>query len=157
VLAREAGRHADPAIRQKRVSRPYRLAVPRRQIDPICAPHLMTAVSPVTVQIGGSARGYQAIFVASATLGSPGFDGQPAVYLYIAALEVNVLNCRGQGRASWGAEACTTASAPGVLAKAGHGRARLRVPREVKEYSANVLASSLGLDPHHCRLRPGAR
>jgi hypothetical protein len=25
---------------------------------------------------GGSARGYQAIFVASATLGSPGFDGQ---------------------------------------------------------------------------------
>ena len=26
--------------------------------------------------LGGSARGYQAIFVASATLGSPGFDGQ---------------------------------------------------------------------------------
>jgi hypothetical protein len=25
---------------------------------------------------------------------SPGYDGQPAVYLYIAALEVNVLNCR---------------------------------------------------------------
>jgi len=48
-------------------------------------------------RIGGSARGYQAIFVASATLGSPGFDGQPAVYLYIAALEVNVLNCRRQG------------------------------------------------------------
>jgi hypothetical protein len=24
-------------------------------------------------------------------------DGQPAVYLYIAALEVNVLICRGQG------------------------------------------------------------
>jgi hypothetical protein len=46
------------------------------------------------VQIGGSARGYQAIFVASAALGSPGYDGQPAVYLYIAALEVNVLNCR---------------------------------------------------------------
>ena len=32
--------------------------------------------------------------MASATLGSPGFDGQPAVYLYIATLEVNVLNCR---------------------------------------------------------------
>jgi hypothetical protein len=28
----------------------------------------------------------------------PGYDGQPAVYLYIAALGVNVLNCRGQGR-----------------------------------------------------------
>jgi hypothetical protein len=31
------------------------------------------------------------------------------------------------------------------------------VPREVKGYSANVLASSLGLDPRHYRLRPGAR
>jgi hypothetical protein len=30
--------------------------------------------------------------VASATLGSPGYDGQPPVYLCIAALEVNVLN-----------------------------------------------------------------
>ena len=49
------------------------------------------------------------------------------------------------------------ASALGVLAKAGHGRARLRVPREVKGYSANVLASSLGLDPRHYRLRPDAR
>ena len=27
-------------------------------------------------------------------LGSPGYDGQPAVYLYIAALEVTVLNRR---------------------------------------------------------------
>ena len=39
-------------------------------------------------------RGYQAIFVPSAALDSPGYDGQPAVYLHIAALEVNVLNCR---------------------------------------------------------------
>jgi hypothetical protein len=46
------------------------------------------------VQIGGSARGYQANFVSSTALASPGYDGQPAVYLYIAALEVNVLNCR---------------------------------------------------------------
>ena len=37
-----------------------------------------------------------AIFVASATLGSPGFDGQPAVSLYIATLEMNVLNCRSE-------------------------------------------------------------
>ena len=35
----------------------------------------------------------------SAALGSLGYGGQPAVYLYIAPLEVNVLNCRGQGRA----------------------------------------------------------
>jgi hypothetical protein len=49
------------------------------------------------VHIGGSARGYQAIFVPFAALSSPGYgpmDGQPIVYLYIAALEVNVLNCR---------------------------------------------------------------
>jgi hypothetical protein len=45
-------------------------------------------------QIGGYACGYQAIFVPSIALASPGYDGQPAVYLYIAALEVNVLNCR---------------------------------------------------------------
>ena len=38
--------------------------------------------------IGGSARCYQAIFVPSTALASPGYDGQPAVYLYIAALEV---------------------------------------------------------------------
>jgi hypothetical protein len=53
-----------------------------------------------TVHIGGSARGYQAIFVPSTALASPGYDGQPAVYLYIAALEVNVLKCRGQGQTS---------------------------------------------------------
>jgi hypothetical protein len=46
---------------------------------------------------GGSARCYQAIFVPSTALASPGYDGQPAVYLYIAALEVNVLNCRIPG------------------------------------------------------------
>jgi hypothetical protein len=34
-----------------------------------------------------------------AALSSPGYgpmDGQPAVYLYIAALKVNVLNCRDE-------------------------------------------------------------
>jgi hypothetical protein len=44
-----------------------------------------------------SARGYQAIFVSLAALSSPSYspiDGQPAVYVYIAAIEVNVLNCR---------------------------------------------------------------
>jgi hypothetical protein len=32
---------------------PHRLAVPRRQIDPNCAPHLMTAVSPVARRTAG--------------------------------------------------------------------------------------------------------
>ena len=49
------------------------------------------------VHIGGSARCYQAIFVPSTALASPGYDGQPAVYLYIAAFEVNVLKCRKPG------------------------------------------------------------
>jgi hypothetical protein len=51
--------------------------------------------------IGGSARGYQAIFVPLAALTSPDYspmDSQPAVYLYIAALEANARNCR-----EWGA------------------------------------------------------
>jgi hypothetical protein len=56
-------------------------------------------IQTTSAQIGGSARGYQAIFVPSTALASPGYDGQPAVYLYIAGLEMNVLNCRGQGRA----------------------------------------------------------
>ena len=38
------------------------------------------------VHNGESARGYQAVFVPSAALASPGYDGQPAVYLYIAML-----------------------------------------------------------------------
>jgi pimeloyl-ACP methyl ester carboxylesterase len=45
-----------------------------------------------TDHIGGSARGYQAIFVPSTALARPGYDVQLAVYLYIAALEVNALN-----------------------------------------------------------------
>jgi uncharacterized protein (DUF1330 family) len=36
--------------------------------------------------------------VLSTALTSPSYDGQPAVYLYIAALEVNVLNCRWEDR-----------------------------------------------------------
>jgi hypothetical protein len=65
-----------------------------RQIDLICAPQLMSAERPMAAQNGGSACGYQAIFVPSTALASPGYEGQPAVYLYIAVLEVNVLNCR---------------------------------------------------------------
>jgi hypothetical protein len=61
---------------------------------PFCTSATRMRRKTFPVQIGGSARGYQAIFVPSAALGSPGYDGQPAVYLYIAALEVNVLNCR---------------------------------------------------------------
>ena len=42
-------------------------------------------------------RGYQAIFVPLAALSSPGYSpmgGQPAVYLYITALEANCRFCR---------------------------------------------------------------
>jgi hypothetical protein len=56
---------------------------------------------PLRRPIGGLARGYQAIFVPLAAFSSSCYDsmdGQPAVYLYIAALEVNVLNCRDEGR-----------------------------------------------------------
>jgi hypothetical protein len=53
-----------------------------------------TPVALADVPNGGSASGYQAIFVPSTTLVGPGYDGQPAVYLYITALEVNVRNCR---------------------------------------------------------------
>jgi hypothetical protein len=40
----------------------------------------------VADHIGGSARGYQVIFVPSTALASPRYDGQPAVYLYIVGL-----------------------------------------------------------------------
>ena len=52
-------------------------------------------------QNGGTARCYQAIFVPSTAFAGPGYDGQPAVYLYIAALEVNVLNCRESVGGLW--------------------------------------------------------
>ena len=53
--------------------------------------------SAITAQNGGSVRGYQAIFVPLAALSSPGYSpmgGQPAVYLYITALEANCRFCR---------------------------------------------------------------
>jgi hypothetical protein len=46
-------------------------------------------------------RGYQAIFVPwslSAVPATGPMDGQPIAYLYTAALEVNVLNCRVEVR-----------------------------------------------------------
>jgi hypothetical protein len=61
---------------------------------PYCAPLTDRTEGIVPVQIGGSARGYQELFVPSTALASPGYDGQPVVYLYIAELEVNALNCR---------------------------------------------------------------
>jgi hypothetical protein len=50
---------------------------------------VVIGIEPKSAPIGGSARGYQAIFVPLATLTSPGYSpmgGQLAVYLYIAAL-----------------------------------------------------------------------
>jgi hypothetical protein len=40
---------------------------------PFCAPSADRTEGTVLLQIGGSARGYQAIFVPSAALASPGY------------------------------------------------------------------------------------
>ena len=64
--------------------------------------------SDICRQIGGSACDYQAILVPSTTLADPGCDGQPAANLYIASLEVNVLNAAF--RVVWG-----TLSLPGAV------------------------------------------
>ena len=67
-------------------------AVRHAQITQLCANPGRSCRASATTQIGGSARGYQAIVVPLAALSSPGYSpvgGQPAVYLYIAALEAN--------------------------------------------------------------------
>jgi hypothetical protein len=58
------------------------------------------------MQNGGSVRGYQAIFVPLAALSNPGYSpmgGQPAVYLYVTALEANcpLLPPTGSSRPPW--------------------------------------------------------
>ena len=63
----------------------------------ICAPYFLLTIGPVSEQIGGSARGYQGIFVPFAALSGPGYDGQPAIYLYIAVFGANVRFCRCSG------------------------------------------------------------
>src|SRR5215470_14029449 len=82
----------------------------------------MIAKPSKAAHIGGSACGYQAIFVPSTALASPGYDGQPAVYLYIAALEVNVLNCRCPGGRG--------VVAPDVSAEAACAPLRKALPRK---------------------------
>jgi hypothetical protein len=57
------------------------------QNNPICARPGLWHHAQLGEQIGGSARCYQAIFVPSTALASPGYDGQPAVY--IAGLRPN--------------------------------------------------------------------
>jgi hypothetical protein len=79
-------------------------------------------------QIGGSARGYQAIFMSLAALSSTTtgpMSGQPAVYLYIAASEANVLNCRIARANSGGIS--PAAAGPLVRSIDGH-LARWRLP-----------------------------
>jgi len=56
----------------------------RAQITQICAHTGGTVTRQSAAPNGGSARGYHAIFVPSTALASPGYDGQPAVYLCIA-------------------------------------------------------------------------
>jgi hypothetical protein len=80
------GRPADAAksqvARRRRTPLPHEC--PSTQIMLICACKAISPSRRLRIQIGGSARGYQAIFVASATLGSPGYDGQPAVYFSLS-------------------------------------------------------------------------
>jgi hypothetical protein len=67
------------------------------QSDLIGAPEPMNVEAALAAPNGGSARGYQATFVPLAALSRADYgqmDGQPTVYLYIAKLEANVLNCR---------------------------------------------------------------
>jgi hypothetical protein len=64
---------------------------PAEQNAPFCTLELTITKCAASAH-SGSARGYQAIFVPSTALASPGYHGQPAVNLYIAALKVNVLN-----------------------------------------------------------------
>src|SRR6185437_7175059 len=78
-----AGRQAAPEPRQPG---PLNATTPTH-----CHPGQGRTVYPKS-QLGGSVRGYQAIFVPLAALSSPGYSpmgGQPAVYLYITALEAN--------------------------------------------------------------------
>jgi hypothetical protein len=61
----------------------------REQISSLWATTTLQNPSSRSAHIGGSVRGYQAIFVPLAavrSLGHSPLDGQPAVYLYIAAL-----------------------------------------------------------------------
>jgi hypothetical protein len=68
-------------------------------------------------------------FVPSTALASPGYNGQPAVYLYVAALEVNVLNCREETVGLTGSK--SVVSSHGSLAdckpRAGAGDHRVAV------------------------------
>src|SRR5271169_1148058 len=84
-----------------------------RRSNPICAAPACRTEGTIPVPNGGSARGYQAMVVLSTALTSPSYDGQPAVYLYIAALEVNVLNCRVEGCPGPSSTSCTLATQSG--------------------------------------------
>ncbi len=59
----------------------------------------------------------------SAALGSPGYGDQPAVYLYIAPLEVNVLNCRVQNGRGWMCVVVAAGSVGGPAAVDGQDNA----------------------------------
>ncbi len=50
----------------ERASPPRPATVLQPQIDPICVTHRASPASPVAIQIGGSARGYQPGFALSA-------------------------------------------------------------------------------------------
>ena len=81
-----AARHElmSPRNRQRRrqalISGSLGHAYPHAQINAFSMTSMLKTRNVTAYRTGGSARGYQAIFVPSTALASPGYDGQPAVY-----------------------------------------------------------------------------
>jgi hypothetical protein len=73
---------SSPRSGQASLLRTVKVAQAPAPETPICSSELTRARTLITVQNGGSARGYQAIFVPSTALASPGYDGQPQSYIY---------------------------------------------------------------------------
>ena len=100
-LVQHAERRRTPtrqALSPARTKRPRPIAGTPRLANSAPPTAGFTRINPAPN--GGTARGYEGNVVPLTALASHGYgpmDGQPAVYLYIAALEVNVLNCRVEG------------------------------------------------------------
>ena len=65
------------------------------QIIPIWIARPAPAPNQDRLQNGGSACGYQAPFVPSTALASPGYDGRPVVYLYIEGYSGGCVEVQG--------------------------------------------------------------
>jgi len=107
-------------------------------------------------------RGYQAIFVPLAALSSPGYSpvgGQPAVYLYIAALEANCMLLPRVARLLWMNYQRIRGSAHAVKASQDAGIKDATGCREVEQVAAGetgLHCDAAGGSPpsDHCAPRP---